>query len=115
MVFEGNVESHLVHLNSWQSGKCLKSAWPEGNVVEHFSQVRGYGGLYKLGYRGSLASDLADKEGVASGACASRACASRVCLVYSSWISFYCFSRRARSSRISFCCLVRISKSLLRT
>jgi hypothetical protein len=76
VVFEGNVESHFVHLKGLQSGRCLKRAWPEGNVVEHFSQVRGCGGLYRLGCCGSLASNLVDEEGRAGGACASGVCSS---------------------------------------
>ena len=68
-----------MHLKGWQSSRYLKRAWPKGNVVEHFSQVLGYRGLYELGCRSSLASDFVNEEGRAGGACAGG-----VCLVCSS-------------------------------
>jgi hypothetical protein len=111
-VFKENTKSYLVYLNSWQSGKCLKKAWPKRNVLEHFSQVQGCEGLYKLGCHGSLASNLVNRDNRID----------RVCLVsyeagcccnHSSWIFFCCCPSRVRSSLISFCCLAYITVSLL--
>jgi hypothetical protein len=109
VVFEGNVDSHLVHLNGWQSGKCLKSAWPEGNVTEYFSQVRGCGGLYELGWRGGLAPGLVGEVAVdgevvvvADWAASKVICCCNCSIVF-------------RSSRISSCSSSRLLIFLFRT
>jgi hypothetical protein len=52
LVFKGYLEFHFVALKGWQSSTWLKRA--QENVVEHFSQVRGCGGLYEPGCRGFL-------------------------------------------------------------